>query len=114
MRIVVLGAGVIGVTTAYELARSGEHEITVVDSSPEVATEASAVNASMIAPGHAFAWASPKVPGILLKSLYRNDQAFRIRLRFDLQFWKWTVLFLKQCNDSDAHKNTVQKHTLCS
>lgn len=114
MRIVILGAGVIGVTTAYELSRDSGNEITVVDSSPEVATEASAVNASMIAPGHAFAWASPKVPGILLKSLYRNDQAFRIRIRMDRQFWKWTALFLKQCNDVDARRNTMQKHALCS
>lgn len=114
MRIVVLGAGVVGVTTAYELSRSGGHQITIVDAAPEIASEASAVNASMIAPGHAFAWASPKVPGILLKSLYRNDQAFRIRLRFDRQFWKWTALFLKQCNDADAYRNTVQKHALCT
>ncbi len=113
MKIVVLGGGLIGVTTAYELARGGQHDITVIDSSDDVATEASAVNASMIAPGHAYAWASPKVPGILLKSIYRNDQAFRIRLRFDLQFWKWTALFLKQCNSADAERNTVRKHMLC-
>ncbi len=113
MRIVVLGAGIIGITTAYELARSGQHQITVVDTSAEAATEASAVNASMIAPGHAFAWASPKVPGILMRSLYRNDQAFRIRLRVDRQFWKWTALFLKECNAKDAERNTVRKHALC-
>lgn len=109
----ILGAGIIGVSTAYELTRSGDHEVTVVDTNAEVATEASAVNASMIAPGHAFAWASSKVPGILLRSLYRNDQAFRIRLRFDRQFWKWTALFLKECNERDAERNTVRKHALC-
>ena len=114
MKIIILGAGLIGVTTAYELSRSGNHRITVVDSASAVATEASAVNASMIAPGHSYAWASSKVPGILLKSFYRNDQAFRIRLRFDLQFWKWTALFLKQCNNSDAERNTIRKHELCT
>ena len=114
MRIAILGAGVIGVTTAYELSRSGEHEIVVIDVNSEAATEASGVNAAMIAPGHSFAWASPKVPGILFKSIYRNDQAFRIRFRFDLQFWKWTALFLKQCNDADAVRNTLRKHALCS
>lgn len=114
MKIIILGAGLIGVTTAYELSRSGNHQVTVVDSASAVATEASAVNASMIAPGHSYAWASPKVPGILLKSFYRNDQAFRIRLRFDLQFWRWTALFLKQCNDSDADRNTIRKHGLCT
>ena len=113
MRIVILGAGVIGVTTAYELARRGENDITVIDAGTDVATEASAVNASMIAPGHAYAWASPKVPGILFKSLYRNDQAFRIRLRWDRQFWKWTALFLQQCSDAAARRNTLRKHALC-
>ncbi len=113
MKIIILGGGVIGVTTAYELSKSGRHDITVVDAGDDVATEASAVNASMIAPGHAFAWASPKAPGILLRSIYRNDEAFRIRLQFDWQFWKWTALFLKQCNSADAHRNTVRKHALC-
>ena len=113
MRVVILGAGLVGVTTAYELARSDDIQITVVDTASEVATEASGVNAAMIAPGHAFAWASPKVPAILLKSIYRNDQAFRIRFRLDMQFWKWTALFLKQCNNADAVRNTINKHNLC-
>ena len=113
MRIAILGAGVIGVTTAYELSRNPDNEIVVVELNSEVASEASGVNASMIAPGHSYAWASPKVPGILLKSIYRNDQAFRIRFRFDFQFWKWTALFLKQCNNADAVRNTLSKHSLC-
>jgi len=102
-----------GVTTAYELARGGSHAITVFDAANDVATEASGVNAAMIAPGHSYAWASPKVPGILLKSIYRNDQAFRIRLRLDWDLWKWTALFLKQCNNVDAIRNTIHKHNLC-
>ena len=113
MRIAILGAGVIGVTTAYELSRNPDNEIVVVELNSEVASEASGVNAAMIAPGHSYAWASPKVPGILLKSIYRNDQAFRIRFRFDFQFWKWTALFLKQCNNADAVRNTLNKHSLC-
>lgn len=113
MRIVILGAGIIGITTAYELSRNDGFRITVVDANPEPASEASGVNAAMIAPGHAFAWASPKVPAILLKSIYRNDQAFRIRFQFDMQFWRWTALFLKQCNNADAMRNTIQKHNLC-
>ncbi len=115
MRVAILGAGVIGVTTAYELALDDpSHDICVYDVGAEAASEASAVNASMIAPGHSYAWASPKVPLILLKSFYRNDQAFRIRLRFDRKFWQWTALFLKQCNDQDAKDNTRRKHALCA
>ena len=113
MRIVVLGAGVVGVTTAYELSRNPANEVIVVDSADNAASEASAANAAMIAPGHAYAWASSKVPKILFKSLYRNDQAFRIRFRVDREFWRWTVKFLKQCNDRDAVRNSLRKHTLC-
>ena len=114
MKIAILGAGVVGVSTAYELAfDDSSREISVFDVASEVASQASAANASMIAPGHAYAWASPKVPAILLKSLYRNDQAFRIRLRFDRKFWKWTALFLKQCSDRAAELNTRRKHELC-
>ncbi|TMD34957.1 MAG: FAD-dependent oxidoreductase, partial [Chloroflexi bacterium] len=58
MKVVIIGAGVVGVTTAYYLARSG-HEVTVVDKETEAATLASAGNAGLIAPGHSFAWASP-------------------------------------------------------
>ena len=114
MRIIILGAGLVGVTTAYELSRSGEHDITVIDAADDVATEASGINAAMIAPGHAYAWASPKVPAILFKSFFLNNQAFRIKPQFDKQFWKWIALFLKQCNDSDAIRNTINKHNLCS
>ena len=114
MRIAILGAGVIGTTTAYELARNPDHKITVFDVGEAAANEASAVNASMIAPGHAFAWASPKVPFILIKSLYRHDQAFRFKLRFDRDFWNWTMLFLKQCTARRAVRNTLRKHALCT
>src|SRR5439155_1641950 len=68
MKIVVLGAGVIGVTTAYYLARAG-HMVTVVDRQPKVAQETSFANAGLIAPGHAASWASPRAPWILAQSL---------------------------------------------
>lgn len=113
MKIAILGAGVVGVTTAYELSRNPDYRIEVVDAGAGAATEASGVNASMIAPGHAYAWASPAVPKILLKSFYRNDQAFRMKFRLNAQFWRWTALFLKQCNERDAIASTKRKHALC-
>ena len=58
MKALVIGAGVVGVTTAYYLARSG-HQVTVVEKESDVATLASAGNAGLIAPGHSFGWASP-------------------------------------------------------
>ena len=66
MRIVVLGGGVMGVTTAYYLAAEG-HEVVVLDRQKAVGQETSFANAGLIAPGHVYAWASPRAPMILLK-----------------------------------------------
>lgn len=112
MKIVVLGSGIVGVTSAYFLARDG-HEVTVVDRQPVAANETSFANAGLIAPGHAFAWASPKAPGMLLRSLYRNDQALRLRPSLDLRLWSWGLLFLRQCTAARARINTLRKLALC-
>ncbi|MFM7569926.1 MAG: FAD-dependent oxidoreductase, partial [Betaproteobacteria bacterium] len=88
MKIVVLGAGVIGVTTAYELACDG-HEVIVVDRQDKAAMETSFSNAGMASPGHAYTWASPRAPKILWQSLFRDDVALRLRLRPDLRMWAW-------------------------
>ncbi|HEY5701733.1 MAG TPA: D-amino acid dehydrogenase [Gammaproteobacteria bacterium] len=112
MKILVLGSGVIGVTTAYYLARDG-HEVTVLDRQPEAASETSFANASLIAPAHAYAWASPKAPGILLKSLFFPDQALRFKLSADPHMWSWCWLFLRQCTEERARVNTIRKLRLC-
>lgn len=112
MKILILGSGVIGVTTAYYLAKDG-HEVTVVDRQPEAASETSFANAGLIAPAHAYAWASPKAPGILLKSLFLPDQALRFKLRADPRMWTWSWLFLLQCTEKRARINTIRKLRLC-
>ena len=58
MKALVLGAGIVGITTAYELNRDG-HEVTVIDREPEPANFTSFSNAGLFAPGHAYAWSSP-------------------------------------------------------
>ena len=70
MKILVMGAGVIGITTAYQLLKDG-HEVVVVERRASAGDETIAGNAGLIAPGHAYAWASPAAPKILLKSLFR-------------------------------------------
>ena len=112
MKILVLGGGVIGVTTAYYLARDG-HQVTVVDRQPEAASETSYANAGLLAPGHAYAWASPKAPGIMLKSLFNDDQALRLKLSADPHLWSWVWLFLRQCTSQRARINTIRKLGLC-
>ena len=113
MRVLVLGGGVIGVTTAYELLRDG-HQVTLVEREADVALGTSFGNAGMVAPGHAFAWASPRAPKILLRSLWRDDQALRFRFHADPAFWRWSLRFLRECTAERARINTQRKHRLCT
>jgi D-amino-acid dehydrogenase len=112
MRVAVIGAGVIGVTTAYELARDG-HEVTVVDRRELPASETSHANAGMVAPGHAYAWSSPKALKTLLRALLRDDLALRFRVQADPRFWRWCWKFLRQCTSERAAYNTRRKVRLC-
>ncbi len=112
MRILVLGGGLAGVTAAFYLARDG-HQVSVLERHPEAASETSFANAGLLAPGHAYAWASPKAPGILLRSLFREDQAFRLRLGALPGMIGWGLKFLAQCTEARARANTVRKASLC-
>ncbi len=112
MRIVVLGAGIVGVTTAYELASDG-HEVIVIDRQDKAAMETSFSNAGMVSPGHAYTWASPRAPKILWQSLFRDDVALRMRFRLDPAMWSWCWRFLKECTAERAAINTAHKVRLC-
>ncbi len=113
MRVVVMGGGVVGVTTAYQLLRDG-HEVVLIERQPEVASETSFGNAGMIAPGHSFAWSSPRAPLILLKSLVLPNQALRFRPSADPRLWSWSLLFLAQCTAERAARNTRAKHRIAA
>jgi D-amino-acid dehydrogenase len=112
MRILILGAGLAGVTAAFELLEDG-HDITVIDRQPGPARETSFANAGLVAPGHAFAWGSPRAPKILLKSLVKEDQPLRYRFRLDPAMWRWSLKFLRECTAERARINTERKHRLC-
>jgi D-amino-acid dehydrogenase len=107
-----MGAGVAGVTAAWQLLEDG-HEVTVVDRQPEAAAETSFANAGLVAPGHAFAWASPKAAKILIKSLIYKDQPLRFKFRPEPAMWRWSLQFLAQCTSERARRNTRIKHRLC-
>lgn len=113
MKALVLGAGIVGITTAYELCRDG-HEVTVIDREPEPASFTSFSNAGLFAPGHAYAWSSPAAPGILLRSLWRGDQALRFKFSTDPRFWRWMWRFWRQCTAERAALNTTRKVRLCN
>ena len=112
MRILIMGAGLAGVTAAFELLEDG-HDVVVIDRQPGAALETSFANAGLVAPGHAFAWGSPRVPKILLKSLFKSDQPLRYKLRFDPDMWRWSLKFLRECTAEKARINTERKHRLC-
>lgn len=110
----VLGAGVIGTTTAYFLASTGR-KVNVVERLPAPAMETSFANAGEIAPGHAYTWASPRAPKILMKSLFQDGQALRLKLRAfgDPALWTWGMQFLANCTAERSHLNTSRKLVLC-
>jgi D-amino-acid dehydrogenase len=112
MKTLVLGGGVVGVTTAYFLARAG-HEVTVVEENDALGLEATAGNAGIIAPGHSFAWASPRAPGMLWHSLRGGETALRLRLGTDPRLYAWGLRFLRECTAARARRNTLVKLRLC-
>jgi D-amino-acid dehydrogenase len=112
VKTLVLGGGVVGVTTAYFLAKAG-HEVTVVEEKDALGLEATAANAGIIAPGHSFAWASPRAPRMLLQSLRGAETAIRVRLAPDPRLYTWGLRFLRECTAARARRNTLVKLRLC-
>src|ERR1700704_7211196 len=95
MKTLGLGGGVGGVTTAYFLAKAG-HDVTILEEKDGLGLEASAGNAGIIAPGHSFAWASPRAPAMLLRSLRGDETAIRVRLAPDPRLYILGLRFLRE------------------
>ena len=112
MKTLVLGGGVVGVTTAYFLAKAG-HEVTILEEKDGLGLEASSGNAGIIAQGHSFAWASPRAPRMLWDSLRGGETAIRIRPTTDLRLYTWGLSFLRECTADRARRNTLIKLRLC-
>ena len=96
MKVLVLGAGVIGVTAAYELAGAG-HEVTVVDRQSAPALETSFANAGEVSPGYSAPWAGPGVPLKAIKWLAMHHRPLVIRPTLDLAFIRWSLATLRNC-----------------
>ena len=96
MRIAVLGAGVIGVTTAYYLRRAG-HDVDVYDRQAGVACETSFANAGQVSWGYASPWAAPGIPLKALRWLFATHAPLVIRPQLDPGFWRWLWSMLGEC-----------------
>ncbi len=111
MNVVVLGAGIIGVSTAWHLLERG-HEVTVVDRQPDAALETSFANAAQISVSYCEPWANRDAPLKALKWMFRDDAPllFRPQLPFGegWQQWRWGLQFLAQCNDAAFERNVQQ------
>jgi len=107
MKTLVLGAGIIGISTAWHLAERG-HEVIVVDRQPDAALETSFANAAQISVSYCEPWANRQAPAKMLKWMFRNDAPLLFRPRLDWQQWRWGLQFLSQCNDAAFERNVQQ------
>jgi D-amino-acid dehydrogenase len=96
MRVAVIGAGIVGVCTAYELAADG-HEVTVLDRRGGIAAEASFANAGLIAPGYIAPWAAPGMPWRIARQLFSRHAAVRWTPRPEPAHWAWIRRWLGAC-----------------
>jgi D-amino-acid dehydrogenase len=107
MKVLVLGSGVIGVATAYYLARAG-HEVTVVDRQPGPALETSFANAGEISPGYSSPWAAPGVPLKALRWLTMQDGPLVLRPGLDPRMWIWGLRLLANCTHAAYARNKAR------
>ena len=107
MRVVVLGAGVIGTTSAWFLRERG-HDVTVVERQSAAAMETSFANGGQISVSHVEPWAAPKAPLQILKWLSRPDAPLLFRPTLDPRQWRWGIAFLLECLPSRTRRNMLQ------
>ncbi|KSV72848.1 D-amino acid dehydrogenase [Sinorhizobium sp. Sb3] len=96
MKVIVLGAGIIGVTSAYQLAKAG-HEVTVIDRQPGPALETSFANAGEVSFGYCSPWAAPGIPMKAMKWLFMEHAPLILRPKVDTAMLSWMVRMLSNC-----------------
>ncbi|ANH08003.1 D-amino acid dehydrogenase [Shinella sp. HZN7] len=99
MKVIVLGAGIVGVTSAYQLARAG-HEVTVVDRQPGPALETSFANAGEVSFGYCSPWAAPGIPMKAMKWLFMQHAPLILRPKVDMAMLSWMTQMLRNCTSA--------------
>ncbi|AHF76858.1 D-amino acid dehydrogenase, small subunit [Sodalis praecaptivus] len=104
MQVIVLGSGVIGVTSAWYLAQQG-HQVTVLDRQPGPALETSANNAGQISPGYSAPWAAPGVPLKAIKWMFQRHAPLAVRWHADAEQLRWMWQMLRNCDSRHYYIN---------
>ncbi len=104
MRVVVLGAGVVGVASAWYLAEAG-HEVVVLDRESGAALGTSFANAGQVSPGYAWPWAAPGLPRKVVGWMASRHSPFRLYPTLDPAMWRWLARMLANCNPRDYEIN---------
>lgn len=107
MHVIVLGAGLLGISLAWHLRQLG-HEVTVVDRQNAPAAETSFANGGQISVSHAEPWANPSAPLKVLRWLGQEDAPLLFRLRADPAQWSWGLRFLRECTPARTRHNIEQ------
>lgn len=107
MKVTVLGAGIIGVSTAWHLLQRG-HEVTLVERQPDAALETSFANAAQISVSYCEPWANREAPMKALKWMFSPTSPLLFRPQLDPAQWRWGLQFLAQCNDAAFERNVAQ------
>ena len=107
MRVIVLGAGLLGTTSAYFLSQLG-HDVTVVDRQATPGAETSFANGGQISVSHAEPWANPSAPLKVLQWLGQEDAPLLFRIRADMRQWLWGLQFLRECSPARTRHNIEQ------
>ncbi len=111
--VLVLGAGVVGVTSAYYLARSG-CRVTLIEQHADAALETSFANGGLLTPSMSDPWASPGLPRMLLRWIGRENSPFLVRLGALPGMSGWGLRFLRECNPRAWRRNTETIFRLCN
>src|SRR5712692_8644514 len=104
---VVLGAGVVGINSAYWLAQAGK-SVCVVDRQPAAGLETSFANGGQVSVSHAEPWANPAAPLKVFKWLFDPEAPLLFRPQFDVRQWLWIAQFLVDCLPHRAHRHTIE------
>ncbi|HUK05249.1 MAG TPA: D-amino acid dehydrogenase [Burkholderiales bacterium] len=111
MKVLVLGAGVVGVATAWYLRQAG-HDVRVLDRREGPGLETSFANGGQISADHAAPWAKPGIPLQALQWMMHEDSPLLFRLRADPAQWRWGLAFLRNCTGARFRENAVRLQRL--